>query len=226
MHSRFKLKKRAILCVAAVCFASVISFSGCKGEDGAPTVSKTDDYPASSLVMTSSQADSLEKALSVKLYYQANGESLMISETALVEFDSHDKRVSKLAGEIVNKLMEGPSNASLLVSLVPKETEVKSISLKNGTLKIDVNSAFTEGISQDAELARLAVYSIVNTLTELKDVERVEFTCNGDPISPLPCGFEFRAFERDLSIVQSDETASVKDESRYDETFYENVDLE
>ncbi len=226
MYCGFKLKKGAILCVAAVCFASVIGFSGCKGEDGAPTVSEIDDYPASSLVMTSSQADSLEKALSVKLYYQANGEPLMISETALVEFDSHDKRVSKLAGEIVNKLMEGPSNASLLVSLVPKETEVKSISLKNGTLKIDVNSAFTEGISQDAELARLAVYSIVNTLTELKDVERVEFTCNGDPISPLPCGFEFRAFERDLSIVQSDETASVKDESRYDETFYEDVDLE
>ncbi len=211
--------------LAALCVAGAVGLGGCKKKE-TESSEALEGNPASSTVMTSAQADSLANALSVKLYYRSTGDNLIVAETALIEFGRHDIKVSKLAGDILVKLLEGPANKASMEGIIPEGAEVKSVSLAKGTLKIDVNKAFVDGISEDADRAKLVVYSVVNTVTELKDVERVDFTCEGEAIGKLACGFEFKTFERDLSMVRSSAATIGGIGDPYAEELYENVALE
>lgn len=217
--------KTVTVILAAACAAGVIACSGCKKKDSAPV--NNDEYnPASGLAMTSSQADSLENALSVRLYYKSAASNYITGETALIEFQSADRKLSRLAESVIAKLLEGPADVKGLVGVIPEGTEIKNISFKNGTVTMDVNQKFIDGIAEDADKAKLAVYSIVNTLTEFKDISKVEFCCDGKSIEPLKCGFVFKVFERDLSIVKSDSEASTSVSDPYAEELYEGVPLE
>lgn len=205
------------------CAALLPGSAGCKKKE---TVQDQDEYtPSSSLAMTSAQADSLANSLRVKLYFMASPSGAMVPETALVEFAQADKKVSHLAGSILARLLAGPANARLLEKVIPDGTKVQTVTFRNGKLTVDVNSAFVSGLPDDAEKAGFAVYTIVNTLTELKDVEQVVFTCDGSAIEPLSCGFVFGAFSRDLSMVRGEtETGIVQDP--YAEELFEGIPLE
>jgi spore germination protein GerM len=203
-----------------------MSFCGCKKKETSKGSSNIDENPASSLVMTSGQADSLANSFGVKLYYRAVGEELVIAETALLDFKPGDKKISALAGVILSKLLEGPADVTNLMAVIPEGTEVREISYKNGLLVIDVNNAFVEGISKDEAKAKLVVGSIVNTLTELKEVEKVEFTCMGQPIGKLECGFEFVSFERNNLIIKDTNATGTDFGDPYAEELYEGVALE
>ena len=206
--------------------AGTMSMPGCKKKVAEPVSGEVDENPASSLVMTSAQADSLGNSFGVKLYYKANEEDLVVAETALLNFNPGDKKISALAGIIMSKLLEGPADVNNLMSMIPEGTEVKSISFKSGLLKIDVNKSFVDGLAGDRSKAKLVVGSVVNTLTELKDVEKVEFTCEGKAIGKLDCGFEFVTFERDCSIIKSDDKTSAGASDPYAEALFEGVTLE
>ena len=213
----------AAIGVFVSCAAVLLGSAGCK-KNADPQ--NNDEYtPSSGLVMTSAQADSLANSLSVKLYFMASPSGAMVSETALLEYKQADKKISHLAASILEKLLAGPSNVKLLTKVVPDGTEIKNVSFKNGKLTVDVNTAFVSGLPEDLEAAKFAVYSIVNTLTEIKDIEQVVFTCEGNTIEPLSCGFVFGTFSRDLSMVRGDtETGTAQDP--YAEELFEGVPLE
>lgn len=210
--------------IAVLCAAMLLGSTGCKKKD---VVSQNgDEYtPSSSLVMTSAQADSLANSLSVKLYFKANPSGAMVSENALLDFKQADKKISHLSASILERLLAGPSNVKILENVIPEGTEIKNVTFKNGKLTIDVNQAFVNGLPEDLESAKFAVYTIVNTLTEIKDIEQVEFTCDGNAIEPLSCGLVFGIFTRDISMVRGDtETGTAQDP--YAEELFEGVPLE
>lgn len=222
------MKRIAAVFISVLCAFCMLGCS--KDSEGdikdAETLSDIDENPASSVVMTSAQADSLANTVSVKLYYKTVDESFIVAETALMDFSQRDKKVSLLASDILAKLLDGPANLTVLSSVIPEGTEINEVGLKSGTLNIDVNKTFIDGISSDEELAELVVSSVVNTVTELKEVKRVEFTCEGEEIGTLACGFEFKTFERDMSLVRSDAETSAVTGDPYAENLYEDVSLE
>ena len=80
---------------------------------------------------------------------------------------------------MVELLIDGPKNDKLTKS-VPEGTRVNNARLKNNMVELDLSKEFIENQNGDIENASLSIYSIVNTLTELNEVNSVKILIDGE----------------------------------------------
>ncbi len=107
---------------------------------------------------------------------------------------------------VVTQLIRGPEVISGLEEgtvrrTVPEDTVINKVSISEGICYLDLSEEFLQpiqGISPELEL-----YSIVNSLTELKTVSQVQFTINGEMKTTFQTleGFD-QFFERSLELIQ------------------------
>lgn len=80
---------------------------------------------------------------------------------------------------IVKLLIEGPKSERMS-KLIPEGTVLNSAVIEKNCVCVDFSKEFVDNYSGDEILAQNVIYSIVNTLTELIEVESVKFTINGE----------------------------------------------
>lgn len=78
----------------------------------------------------------------------------------------------------MNLLIEGPKNEKL-EKAIPEGTKVNKIELKENILRIDLSKEFIENHKGGAEAEARTIYSIVNTMTQLNEVEAVKIIIDG-----------------------------------------------
>lgn len=79
---------------------------------------------------------------------------------------------------IVEQLLEGPEYAGYRAT-IPAETKLLNISVTDNVCYLNFDSAFlSSGLDVKEEIS---LYSIVNSLTQLTTVNRVQFSVNGSP---------------------------------------------
>lgn len=66
----------------------------------------------------------------------------------------------------------------------PKGLSVKDVTVKDGIASVDFNDVFLSRRHNDYDNTMM-VYAVVNTLTEFKDVKKVEFLVDGKPVEVL-----------------------------------------
>lgn len=111
------------------------------------------------------------------------------SETGSIESEARLMDSKELLLEpyntLINLLIEGPKDSSLS-SIIPENTKVLNTNLSGNCLTIDLSQEFIDNAPQDSIQKSNMIYTIVNTLTELKEVDSVKFLINGEEVS----GFE------------------------------------
>ena len=80
---------------------------------------------------------------------------------------------------LINLLIEGPKNEKL-EKVIPEGTKVNKVELKNNIVYVDFSSEFVHNHVGGAEKESKTIYSIVNTLTQLNEVEAVKILINGE----------------------------------------------
>lgn len=88
---------------------------------------------------------------------------------------------------LINLLIEGPKNEKL-VKLIPEKTILKSAEIKDNILYLDFSKEFIEGQNLGKEQEELIIKSIVNTVTELTEVNQVAFLIDGKSELGFPDG--------------------------------------
>ena len=79
---------------------------------------------------------------------------------------------------IINELLKGPKNQEL-ISAIPENTKLNSINIEGGKIIIDFSKEF--GINSEDELKNLhKIYSVVNSLTEITEINEVEIKVDGE----------------------------------------------
>ncbi len=86
-----------------------------------------------------------------------------------------------LAEYAVEELLLGDQGKGGM-SALPAGTQLRSIRLSDGLCTVDFSEEFLAAGPKSAAEERLSVYALVNTLTELKGVERVLITVEGERI--------------------------------------------
>ena len=99
--------------------------------------------------------------------------------------------------------MAGPSGKIAgLYRTVSPDTKILSVMTKDGICYVNLDSNFltvVNNVTMD-----VAIYSIVNSLTELQGVDRVQILVNGE----IPDFFENSIYEKNLDLVTTvDQTA-------------------
>lgn len=112
----------------------------------------------------------------VSLYFYNNDTKELVSEGRLID-------VKNLLENPYQKLMElliqGPENQSLSKT-IPEGTKINKIELKGDILYLDLSSEFIENHEGGEEKESATIYSIVNTMTNLTEVNSIKILIDGN----------------------------------------------
>ncbi len=120
---------------------------------------------------TESLTETTTAGLTIKVYYANADGSALVGEERIIK-GSHKYLEAFL------ELMKPPINPGLL-KLVPDTTRVLKITDKDGNIDLDLSGNFIEDRFQSDLTDILLVHSIVNTLTEFKEINTVTFYIDG-----------------------------------------------
>lgn len=97
---------------------------------------------------------------------------------------------------VVEELIDGPSGQveGLYPSINP-ETKIVNVMTKDGICYVNLDASFLTVVNNVS--TEVAVYSIVNSLVELSNVNKVQILINGE----VPATFNTASFERNLDYV-------------------------
>ena len=99
--------------------------------------------------------------------------------------------------------VEGPKAKKLLATM-PAGTKLITITVVDGVCYVNLDETF---LNQNQEISeQVVLYSIVDSLTELSSVSKVQISINGDTSGKCRYTYDLAPmYEQDLSMVESGE---------------------
>lgn len=131
------------------------------------------------------------------LYFGTADGRLLAREERALEVQT----TSSLAKELTSELINGPQIEGLLPTL-PKQTKIRQLEIKDGICYVDFSKEFSTKHPGGEASETLTIYSVVNTLTELPDIEKVQFLIEGEKCETYQGYYEFsNPFVRDSQFI-------------------------
>lgn len=158
--------------------------------------------PASSIVMNEDEAKKLTDKVPIRLYFAGDDNKLKL-EVRYILMAEAKKSTSNLASTIVKELVNGPSPESKLKATIPAGTTLRGpVKIDAGVATVDLSKEFIDKHPGGKDAEQLTIYSIVNSLTEVKDIQKVKFLINGKVSKEYKGNFKFDApFPRSPSLI-------------------------
>jgi len=156
---------------------------------------------AEDFIDNTSDAEFYTQMANVSIYF-ANEDG-----TALRESHRQVSYNSNISMEqlVVEQLIGGPieeERAAGLCATVPEGTQISKISTKDGVCYLDLSADFLE--KPDGIREEIVLYSIVNSLAELPNVNKVQIRIGGE-LRKNYQSFEMpEVFERDLDLIETE----------------------
>lgn len=166
--------------VIAVMMIMALLLSSCGGNKNADDALANDDLtPTSSLTIDEEEAAVLNEKVPVVLYFGDEQQTKLVKEIRYVDIKEAKKGAATLASVMVKELIAGPKAKGLKSVIAEGATLRSPVKIEGRVATVDFTKEFVDNHPGGKALAELTVYSIVNSLTELKDVERVKIIING-----------------------------------------------
>ncbi len=162
----------------------MIGPSGMPLGDMEPAELDADGYPVPGEIRT------------ITLYFSDNQAMYVVAEKREV---SLSKGVSPEEKALI-ELMAGPRTDELW-SAIPDGTRLLSVSTKGGVCTVNFSKEFVENSPGGTASERMAIYTVVNTLTSLEGVQKVQFLIEGKKQEIYTHAVFDEPFEREESII-------------------------
>ena len=150
----------------------------------------------------------------VSLYFYNENTKSLVSEGRLIDAKELIKEPYK---ELMQLLVNGPQNNNLNKT-IPDGTKINKAELKGDVLYLDLSKEFIENHVGGEEQESITIYSIVNTVTKLTEVNAVKILIDGE---------ENKAF-KDNKIKFDDPFVVIKEDDKDESTntITNNIDKE
>lgn len=132
------------------------------------------------------------------LYFASKDGTMLVKENRTVHYSTNIS-LEKL---IMEQLIDGPRKSGYLAT-VPSGTKLISASVVDGVCYVNLGESFR---NQNAEVnEEIVLYSIVNSLTELPGVSKVQISINGSTNGNLRYSYELaKMYERKLEYIKEE----------------------
>ncbi len=136
----------------------------------------------------------------IKLYFSNKDGTCLVEETRVV---THSSSVS-MEKLIMEQLIDGPKTSKARAT-IPSATKLVNVTIAEGVCYVSVDNSFQ---NQDQEIREeVVLYSIVNSLAELTNVNKVQLSINGDTKGYCRYTYELsKMYEKNLSLLESNKT--------------------
>ncbi|MCX7748630.1 MAG: GerMN domain-containing protein [Clostridia bacterium] len=213
--------KKLLSILITVCLVTAV-LSGCSlfqkiggGEDD-------EAAPVSSIAMGEEDASKISDKVPIHLYFANDDNTKLKLEVRYVPLSEAKKSVNNLASIVVNELIKGPSGNTGFKPTIPEGTKLRSpINIKAGIATVDFSKDFLEKHPGGKNMEQLTIYSVANSLTELKEIHKVKFLINGKTQKEYKGNFQFDTpFPRSASLISKEVTTAseVEKESKEKES--------
>ena len=112
----------------------------------------------------------------VSLYFYNSEINSLVPEGRLIDAK---ELIENPYNKLIELLMQGPNNAELSKT-IPEGTKVNKIELKGDILYIDFSKEFIDNHEGGEDKEKATIYSIVNTMTNLTEVNSVKILIDGE----------------------------------------------
>ena len=145
-------------------------------------ITKKEEKTENEIVPLEEITEEQERETMISLYYTNIETNTLMPEARKIDVK---KLIENPYKTLVEMLIESPKNGKLKSS-IPEGTKVNNATLKNNTLELDLSKEFIENQKGNIDEAKLSIYSIVNTLTELNEVSNVKILIDGKENEKYP----------------------------------------
>ncbi len=135
----------------------------------------------------------------IVLYFPDEELRYLLRETKTVEA----MEASKKHDYIMEQLLSAPDTEGKR-SCIPPGTRLLDAHVSNGLCTVDLSAEFSENMPADFATEWLAVYSIVNTMTELEEIHSVEILVEHRPLERLSLLELGESIRRNDSVLYHD----------------------
>ena len=162
--------------------------------------------PVSSILIGEEEAKKITDKYPIHLYFEVEGKNILKMETRYINEEDAKRSVNNIAEIIVKELINGPAENSKLQATIPEGSKLRSpIKIKEGVATVDLTKEFVENHPGGKEKEQITIYSIVNSLTELKGIQKVKFTIDGKETDTFKGNFKFdELFPRSSSLISKE----------------------
>lgn len=219
---KYKVERKGVLKLICLLVMSTVLLVGCDGFlSGSNALSGDENseiQPSSSLAIEG-QPSAIEGKVPVRLYFADADNHVIKKEIRYIDREEASKSVNNLCGVIVNEMLMGP-DVALGISTPYFGSVIMNgdvaIDSTAATATIDLSEDFLACGSGDEKTEKLVIYSIVNSLTEIKEIQRVKINIDGKKNECMKSGLSLEsAFERDESMLEL--TAATADPNATDD---------
>ncbi|HOJ79848.1 MAG TPA: GerMN domain-containing protein [Clostridiales bacterium] len=136
------------------------------------------------------------KTMTVVLYFSDNEAMYLVGEPRDIEIPAGVSPEEAVLAE----LMAGPRNDDLW-DAIPDGTKLLSVDTKDGVCTVNFSREYIENSPGGTAAERMAIFSVVNTLTELEGIDKVQFLVEGRKEKIYTHAIFDEPFSRDESII-------------------------
>lgn len=131
--------------------------------------------------------------------YFANEEGDGLTEISRKVYRNDNQSMERL---VLEQLLKGPKEKEKANPSIPSETKILSIAVEEGICYVNLNEGFLE---QGVDVSdQVVIYSIVNSLSEITGVNKVQIAINGETSRAYRDHIRLdELFERDLDLVEA-----------------------
>lgn len=199
---------RKIISIVMVCVFIVVTLSGCSllQKLGLQNASDDELRPVSSIVISENDAKQLTNKVPIHLYFANEDNTKLKLEVRYIPIADAKQDTSHLASLIVRELIKGPSADTKYKGTIPVGTKLRTpVSISSRVATVDLSNEFKTKHPGGKDAEKMTIYSIVNSLTELTDIQKVKFTIAGKVEKEYMGNFQFNApFPRTTSLISKD----------------------
>jgi len=161
------MKKKMLISTALLClFAATLVFSGCTKEPG---VQPPNDPMIS------------EK---ITLYFSDDQAMYLIPETREITVNKDTRTAVTVAEAIVKELIAGPADTKFIAT-IPKEAKLLSVKITDKIAYVDFSEEIKSKHPGGSTGELMTLNSLVNSLTELPEIQKVQILINGQNVETL-----------------------------------------
>ncbi len=137
---------------------------------------KNDETEVNEIIPEEEISEEQMRQTIVSLYFYNENTKSLVPEGRLIDVK---ELVDKPYDKLMELLMQGPNNRELSKT-IPEGTKVNKIELKGDTLYIDFSKEFVDNHEGGEEKEKATIYSIVNTMTNLTEVNSIKILIDGE----------------------------------------------
>lgn len=174
----FKFLK--LFCLLGLVLGVMLSAASCKKNPGDNADPSDNAQPSSGLALSGEEAKELNSKVKIIAYFVSEDKAKLEGELRYMEIGEAKQSTENIASTIVTELLKGPSKDFSGKRIIPEGTKLLSPVTISGSLAVvNLSKEFVNNSSAEKKDIDMSIYSLVNSVTEIKELDRVKILIDG-----------------------------------------------